>query len=490
MSLFINIPRYHESDRKDTLRSVLMDSDRLQRLDLAYGLRMDPALYSWLVDLQCPTLECLTVSGYPPQKILTFAGSPVTVAQRSLFCGSLSRLRALAICPIPGWLPENPLPALTHLYLSSHWHTDLRMSTLLSFLGSAPALEVLHLSQFSMLHEGDEQDFVPAPVLLSQLKYIIFSRKSSLRSTLAFLGQLVIPGSARTCLHSVKIAYNDNPVHLLSPYLSTLATEYLALQTNWNTLQAATEGPDSVFWLDGRHASDTDHAPTWLTQMPTMFPLSRLSHLQLHLQSTGAAVVRVLHQAVSLRTLELAMCLYLDEHFNDGEDYRVTPIMREFDSSKDSLILVSRALCLEGTGGAQPVPLICPELRALTLSLINCRIVPREFYTHWLDAIRSVLATRAHLGCPIRRLAVQPIDVVPEDMQVYDYGVDVTVPDEVLADYASLAEHVEDFDLHRWGEEPIAFPTPEVDYDVIGRYWAIPEHDRPYFDNDYVADDN
>ncbi|RDX44766.1 hypothetical protein OH76DRAFT_1421146 [Lentinus brumalis] len=479
-SLFINIPRYHESDRKDTLRSVLMHSDRLQRLDVAYGLTEESVLYSWLLDLHVPSIECLTISGYRPDALLTNAPPPMIVLQKSLFCGGLSRLHALAISLIPDWLPSNPLPVLTHLYLSFRWDTDLRMSPFLSFLGSAPALEVLHLSQFAALYADDERDVASAQIPLSQLKYILMSNQSRFSSALALLTQLVIPGGSRTYIHWINSTYNDDTVRILPPLLSIAKSDRLAIHTNWNRLQVAAEGHDSGFWLDGRESrhTNTDRIKPWLNQLPSMFPLSRLSHLQLRARCPGSTVVQVLREAVALKTLELGLCLYLDEHpREDAAQYDGGPLYKDFDSSKDSLVLVSRALS-EESGGAEPVPRFCPKLRALTILLDSGSMFAQVFYGHWKDTIRSLLLARARLRRPILRLAVQPIDLNFKD-RGYDDRVEFI--EEVLADYASLAEHVEEYVLHDWDEVPITFPSPGEDWDEIGRYWTIPEDDRPRF---------
>ncbi|TFK81962.1 hypothetical protein K466DRAFT_604060 [Polyporus arcularius HHB13444] len=480
-SLFVDVPRYHESDDKDALRSVLMSSDRLQRLDIAHDLTKEPVLYPWLLDMQCPSLECLTVAGYPPDALLTNTEPPVIVLRKSLFCGGLSRLRALAISPIPDWLPSNPLPALTHLYLSFHWDSDLRTVTLLSFLCSAPALEVLHVSHFPNLHEYDELVVGPTPFSLNRLKYILLSNKSSFQSAFALLGQLIIPASARIYIHWSNTTYSDDYVSTLPPLPSTADSDRLAVHTGWDRLQVAAEGRDSGFWLDGRDSSHTGTAriETWLTHIPTMFPLSRLSHLQLQARCPGSTVVQVLREAVALRTLEIGICLYLDEHPQDEDaQYDVGPLYKEFDGSKDSLVLVSHALS-EETGDVEPIPRICPELRSLTISLDSGSMFAQVFYGHWMAAIRSMLLARARLRRPIRRLAVQPIDLTPEDI-CYDDRVEFI--DEVLADYAALAEHVEEYVLHGSGEEPIAFPQPGEDWDEVGRYWTIPKDDRPRLD--------
>ncbi|TFK81960.1 hypothetical protein K466DRAFT_604058 [Polyporus arcularius HHB13444] len=458
ISLFIDVRRIHDSGDKDALRLILEHSDRLHRLDIAYGLETrEHVPHSGLLDLNCPDLECLTVNRCSPAAVQ----SPIPVSRKLLFCGGLSRLRALAIAPIPDWLPANPLPALTHLYLSFYWYTDLRTSFILSFLRSAPALEMLQLSRFLMPRADGPEDLASTPVPLSRLKYILFSRSSDLESALAVLSQLVIPESARTYLDCINI-HSEAPSSVLPLLPPTANTRTLTVYINHTALELVAEGRDSGFWLSGWESPDSnqDCFTTWLTHLPVMFPLSRcLSYLQLQLEQPGSVIVQILRETVSLTTLELGITLSIEEP----------------DGGEDSLVQICRALS-EGSGGTEPLPHLCPELRVLTIRPYSSDSKP--VYTRWREAIHSMLCARIRLRRPIHRLAMQPVDFRRAYLEIE--GKQEASVEEVLADYyASLADHVHELVLPRSREESIVFHTPRADWGEVERYWIIHDDDRP-----------
>ncbi|RPD56215.1 hypothetical protein L226DRAFT_615738 [Lentinus tigrinus ALCF2SS1-7] len=461
-SLFINVSKYSHSAWPSALAAY---PNRLRRLDVAYGRRKDGFLHTELMfNMRFPNLECLTITRSIPTAVNRENQPPVTVSHKSLFCGDVSHLRALAIILTPHWFPSKPLPSLTHLFLSFYWHSNLRMPLLLSFLAGVPALQVLQLSRFVLPPQDQEQE--RTLVSLNHLKYIVFSHNSYLPSSLAFLKQIVTPSSARMYLNCVNID-SLSPISILPSLSATAETDCLTVFTTTLTLNLVAQGHDSGFWLYGRKPLHSiDDFAMWLTHLPVMFPLSRLSCLQLHLYQQGPAVVRILRETASLTTLEIKVNQYMDS---------------ESDDSKDSLVHICRALSEEHcslSAGVAPSPSICPSLHTMTLVLSNSRMTPQSSYARWLDAILSMILARARMRRPFSRLAVQPIEATPSVFA----DPRTAFANEVCVSYAAaLADHVEDFVVYGAKEELFELVEPGADWEEVERYWTIPDIDQPRF---------
>ncbi|RDX44785.1 hypothetical protein OH76DRAFT_1039592 [Lentinus brumalis] len=479
-SLFVNMSKYAELGDQSALRFVLFYSDRLRRLDIAFLRRHDAYLHDQLLHLSCPNLECLTVTNYPPPARLDGRGiSPFVVVRKSLFQEGLLRLRALAIFPIPDWLPTNPLPALTHLFLYFRWKCDLRTAHVLSLLAGSPSLEMVHLSQFDL--PSDERPNERTHVHLPLLKHILFSNRSFLSSSLALLRQLIIPASARTYLgcHNVRSTTASSILPILP---STAGADHLAIVNNDDSLQliACTRSHvgssqyECAFWLS---AEETiiyeDNFATWLTHLPEMFPLTTLTSLQLRLTQPGSTVSRILRACPSLATLEIMFTLSY-----------------ELEEMENALVYVCHTLSLNKANiytswDLDPYPpaepQLCPVLRSLTISL-ECEVRPIADYIRWLSVISTMVHARARMGRPLRCLRVQPMHCAERN------GAAGDIIDAVQEAYTSLAEAdgVEEFVLHRSSEEPIDFSMQGQgqgawDWGEVERYWTIAEDDRPRF---------
>ncbi|RDX41157.1 hypothetical protein OH76DRAFT_251132 [Lentinus brumalis] len=402
--------------------------------------------------------------------LLEDGGPPIVLSRISLFQGGLSRLRALAISPIADWLPANPLPVLTHLFLSFHRINDLRMPDILSFIAGSPDLEMLHLSQFTLLPEEQPNEHIPLP----HLKHILFSNKSLLPSALALLRRLVIPPSARTYLGCSNV-HSQTDGSILPVLPSTSGADHLTIVTEDTSLQLIASGraTNSSFWLSAHESADShgDVFATWLTRLPAMFPLARLTSLQLRLDvdHPGPTVSRILRSTPRLTTLEIIFSLFF------GGD-------PESSAAENSLAHVCHALCLNATNthtDPPPEPQLCPVLHTVTIALESNSSTPLSDYTRWLVLIRTMVHARARMGRPLRRLAVQPMH------NAVRIGARQDVVDAVHEAYASLAAApgIEQFVLHQSSEEPIAFAEqPGVwDWGEVERYWTVKEEDRPRF---------
>ncbi len=472
VSLFVNVhlPNVSESDDRTTLRFVLLCTHRLRRLDAAYGLKYYNAyLHFRLLHLPCPNLECLTVTNYLPTVVLQGEVTPIVVSRKSLFQGGLSRLRAFAISPIADWLPANPLPALTHLFLFFRWRNDLRMSHILSFLAGSPLLEMVHLSQFALLPEEQPNEHIPLP----HLKHILFSKKSLLPSALALLRRLVIPSSARTYVGCFNV-HSQTDGSILPVLPSTSGADHLTIVTKDTSLQLIASGraSNSCFWLSAHESANShgDVFATWFTHLPAMFPLSNLTSLQLRLDigHPGSTVSRILRSTPRLTTLEIMFCLFFG-----GK--------AESSGAENSLASVCHTLCLNVTDtdtDPPPEPQLCPALHMVTIVLESNSSTPLSDYTRWLTLIRTMVHARARMGRPLRQLAVKPMH------DAAGAGARQDVIDAVHEAYASLAAApgVEEFVLHGPSEEPIAFAEQGMlDWGEVERYWTVAEEDRPRF---------
>ncbi|KAI0716193.1 hypothetical protein C8T65DRAFT_126004 [Cerioporus squamosus] len=155
-------------DSTPGLRDVLSEHGwRLKRFDLTITSDF-LSLVSFPLSLQ--SLECLTLS--VDRDCDTIPG----LGPRSLLFMQLSLgLKALALCPVPGWLPADHFPALTHLYVCDSEDVSLRIPnalSLISLLASAPALQFVHISNFVL----DADDPVPPAtptIVLSQLRSLV-----------------------------------------------------------------------------------------------------------------------------------------------------------------------------------------------------------------------------------------------------------------------------------------------------------------------------
>ncbi|KAI0692140.1 hypothetical protein C8T65DRAFT_78722 [Cerioporus squamosus] len=468
-SLFCDLRRF-SSRTPDPLLSIASYADRLRRADIVYSndTLYDP-VHKRLLTLRCPTLECLTLSN-SPVAASTGRNDPVSVAHTLICQVELPHLRALAIAPVANWLPADPLPALTHLYLSFRWRNEIRWPSILSILAHAPALEVLHLFHYQhkdpLEGEGEEE-----PIPLPHLKFIVLMKMSSLQRSLALLRQLAIPASCRICLD----CHSNTPTlvadAVLPRFPATANSNRLTIVTMHSQLELVVEGPSSGFWL---RANMSNAAPNglpegrftgWLSQLSAMLPLSHLSSLQLRLHLPGTTITQILRETVCLTTLEVMFFFKSAAQDHSGSL-----------SGADSLIHVCHAL----SQGPESQSILCPALHSLTIAM-PCGGGSRpniiDSHPFWLSAIRSLIRARTRIGRPIRRLAVQPLR--SDCGALGTFHAPASVVDAVYAQYVSLGEEedVEDFVLYDPGKEAIAFST--WDWGEIERYWALSEHDRP-----------
>ncbi|KAI0686511.1 hypothetical protein C8T65DRAFT_701067 [Cerioporus squamosus] len=161
-------------------------SPRLRRLDLALGKEGSKDIDE-LLRLDAPALECLVVcqGGWWYSHLNpSFIDRPRQIRR----C-----LRALAFWPLASWMPQTPLPSLTHIYLSFNTRgMSFNGDPLVSLLSGCPALEHIHLSQLSAYLFVLQGISIP----LVHLKSLSFTNESSLSSAVSLMVGLSIPETA------------------------------------------------------------------------------------------------------------------------------------------------------------------------------------------------------------------------------------------------------------------------------------------------------
>ncbi|RDX40094.1 hypothetical protein OH76DRAFT_1490589 [Lentinus brumalis] len=359
ISLFYLVPpsRLHTSNLLFPIPSL---ADRLRRLDIAYPAEAGyDNLHERLRSMHCPNLECLTVT-----KSNSSSDYANLAVLRTLICqAKLPRLRALAMTHVSEWLPSDLPPSLTHLFLSFLHYNGIPLSSILNILAHLPALEILHISHYNQVAQmADGQH--GEPIQLPRLKLIILVNMPSLARSLALMRPLAIPSSCRVYLHH--LYRSDSAISMLADSVisglpATENTNRLTLAARFSNLEIVADGTSSGFWLNVKLSSAAgteEDRSVWLSRLPTMFPLSTLSSLQLRLNLPGSTITQILRETICLTTLEV-MIVFDDATQHGGAD------------SEDSLIHICHALSQDDNRGSQSI--LCPALHSLTIVMPDYR---------------------------------------------------------------------------------------------------------------------
>ncbi|TFK82303.1 hypothetical protein K466DRAFT_666589 [Polyporus arcularius HHB13444] len=449
-------------------------SSRLRRLDLALGGKTYQSIDE-LLRFEAPALECLVVShrhmwyGEP-----SFSDNP----------RGMNRLRALAFTPLTSWMPRTPLPALTHIYLSVKssvvYFSSQRLVTLLC---GTPALEHLHLS-----HLPDTFRALPLwglGVPLVQLKSLSLTDRCELLSAMNIIALLSIP---ETVLIRLDCYAGYSAIHTVLPpvpYLNSVdGPTRLDIGSRFQMLHFLAEGGQAAagVWLQAYHDDDAyynggtirrnwDHL---LNSFATTYSYPNVLQCRFYVGSDSSKGFTDLISCLP-RLAELDLFLYLN-----------SDALRYGGAAIDALSRICRALSDESRG-------LCPQLHTLRVQIISATPTSPAY----IGDLKRMLRARTSFGHPIRRFAVQVIDVTSIDKSELDTRRSTTVQRRSGGDaepgtsthsehnmstvYARhLAPLVDEFQFYAPEDRPFP-PRTSEQWRVPGSedYWSLLEHDRP-----------
>lgn len=381
---------------------------RLQRLDLIVQT-------SELRALSLPAsenmLESVMITEVTNPKFLTHAVRVEDVPQQFvLFDRPVLHLKALAISSMTGW-PTNHYPNLTHLYISL-WHSQPSMSgieywdvlAIVHLFSETPMLTFLHIDHLVDLRYDDDVIASTTPVSLDNLRSLVFTY-SAIKDIHTVVSLLIIPGPAFIRLQDTYCHTHD--MLLLPPFLVNTLDCITALELQLSgernpCVRVVADGPSSGFWLEApAHEENVGTWNSWVERnLVARFPLSQLLVLTIVLSPYENEVLyRILPHMLQLSELRLRL-----------------------GGPKDS---ARATLCTFCTLMEQEAPLLCPQLRSLTIDsdvlsdiFIFDTVASRALResiepappTHTHDPIGSLVqmaCVRSHLGHPLSNLTLQ-----------------------------------------------------------------------------------
>ena len=355
-----------------------------------------------------PAIEYLFLMSSPGSSVV----SPRQFMEQApvLFAGEAPALRALALINT-AFLPQQPLPKLTDLYLNGMSKPYLQ--DLLDLLRGTPALQSLAITDFRIptgrLPFGGPPNLVP----LARLRLFALVRTPLMRG-MTLLGHLAVPREATVHLLELFVDRNVDPLatplpQRLPPIAAANALEMVVCGTAlaFRTRVRAVDG--SVLSVPRAQctAHRGAHTYRWWKALWQTLPCARLTELRVAVDAEDDEVLpRFLDAAIVLNTLELRL------HPRDNDS---RPSLRGENASA-GLDGAPRALLGVCALLEQELPVVCPCLGELAIIdasstpdawdgfIWGDETTPRVAY---VPDILCVVAARAAAGRGLRRVALQ-----------------------------------------------------------------------------------
>ena len=372
--------------------------NRIERLDITICEEHDLEELAEFVDHT--SLQCLTLNHEIYDSIFKYETGFLLLGRQTL------PIKALSMVPFAGHFPVNRFPNLTHLHLTLCLPRDPlgfprpHSSSFFSFLRNTPQLTFLTISGIERIAEGFSEDGLAdghVPVPLPNLRYLVLLA-SDMTMAVAFLQRVELPETAFVRLHSVYAQTSEVP--LLPPLGVVTSVNSLSLTTQGCYLDLLAEGPSCGLWLNCRmrrqpdsegesEDEDNDRSErnwsSWLLELPTLLPLSQITHLDILVGPNFGILSSLLSHMVGLTELSV----HLDHYCERMEG---NP-----DCSLARLIYLRLS---------QTEPLICPALRTLNMDVKG----PEWSFTPDLypDELKNMILFRRRIGHPVHSVVIQP----------------------------------------------------------------------------------
>ena len=375
-------------------------ASRIRRIDITS--RFDETeVMVLLSSVLIPNLECLTVClPHARQGTSGFGERPLEKHSRScVFFSSLdsSPLKALALSRAHLWFPAARFPELTHLYLSFEYKY-VSMSDLLVLLKSTPNISFLHIASARL---GLRQALQPNPAVVPLNKLRILAFTDCPAPTFEITQFLELAPSVLVRANRIYYERESNHLALCGSNDFGGFTE-LDLRMVRNEFHILADGPTSSIWIHGQGREDPMGVVRFdfdweriIKGFHHTLPLANLTSLRLcDWKESPHTLISFLKHTPRLK--ELAIRSIMD--YVHGLADRTDPLA--------ILGFVVRAF-------ATTTPLLCPELRALTI----CSNAPPETdLVPYRKMLQKMLAARAQAGTPLHTLILKPEggDAIPQ----------------------------------------------------------------------------
>ena len=361
-----------------------------------------------------PAIEYLFLMSSPGSSVV----SPRQFMEQApvLFAGEAPALRALALINT-AFLPQQPLPKLTDLYLNGM--SKLYLQDLLDLLRGTPALQSLAITDFRIptgrLPFGGPPNLVP----LARLRLFALVRTPLMRG-MTLLEHLAVPREAVVHLLELFVDRNVDPLatplpQQLPPIAAANALEMVVCGTAL-AFRTRVRAVDGSFLSVPRaqctayreaHWELGAHTYRWWKGLWQTLPCARLTELRVAVDAEDDELLpRFLDAAIVLSTLELR----LHPRDNDSRaSLRGEDAPTRLDGAPCALLGVCALL-------EQELPVVCPCLAELTIIdaastsdawdgfIWGDEKTPRVAY---VPDILCVVAARAAAGRGLRRVALQ-----------------------------------------------------------------------------------
>ncbi|KAI1789956.1 hypothetical protein LXA43DRAFT_536818 [Ganoderma leucocontextum] len=189
------------------VRAIHMDDGCIEPPQVGYWGSASSALGSFYFYPKAPLpVECFFLRGW--------LYSPNRTPEWALFNGNTSPLKALSLVVNYvwdwKWMPTNPLPNLTHLYLSSLSHGELRprysAESLLRMLSGTSMLQYLHLTSVGLLIDPSKIRNT-LPVVRLDHVHTMSIHQSDLEVAFFLLAHLDLPDDILLCIDGARSGY-------------------------------------------------------------------------------------------------------------------------------------------------------------------------------------------------------------------------------------------------------------------------------------------
>ncbi|RDX44810.1 hypothetical protein OH76DRAFT_1040280 [Lentinus brumalis] len=440
---------------------------RLKRIDLVMthnGSYFTPLLS---LPLSKTSLECFSVSAD-----VDCDATSVSVPSSLLFEQPNLGLKALALCPVPGWLPTNHFPALTHLYLheesDSLWMPNFH--SFLALLSNSPALQFVYISN-AFLNTYDTIPPATPTVILDQLRSFVLLECETVLVDL--LNHLSFPADSFVRLSHIRNI--EEPTKINLRHLALLdGIQRMDLAVEKAKVLLVADGPSRGFWLDNYHHDVcTVSWMSWISDvLPATIPLSHLTSLRIYLGDDLPILSSLLPHMPTL--LELGI------RFIYGHPSQtITEAARKPD---ENAAAVAGALHL-----SLAQQRACPFLCALHLEVVVRRRLGPGVMQNFTDmcpaTLVETLALRARSEYPVRRLTIQPARPLGKSKK---RNIATVVPESIRRAFSPVKPFIEEFTVHDMvPHETGAMFWMRDCWNVDGEeaYWNLhPDYDKARYD--------